>query len=477
MDDIDSTEYIGFMEYIFNFAKKYRRVIIWSCLIVAIYISTLLRISTIDHQLFWDEAENLLQMQELSKSWSVNSVQLWHPPLYIFVGALLQELLGFREYQMIILSNILGLLTIVLVFLLTKRLSGDRIAVVTAFAMALSPHLNYFGSWVKQDMMMTFLVVAAMLAFVYSRWIMAGVFFALALLTKEPAIVFMIIMVVFSIYTKSIDSKKLGAMILIGLGLSIWWYLSFGDYMPTLIHMVTGGSQESQMWSDPFYEFLGRIPADMTWTTTVLLITGIGAMFIRRNKNDILPTLWFALPYMILMFMAGKSNWFALPFVPAIAWISALGADRLYESLKRLSHIVAICFLILIPMFWAFETKAIGGYDRYIDDSNVSTQHSQVIYQVAESMESYSAHDGTIAMPYENPLLLWLTDIPRERAVDLPKDPSQIRQFILTNKISEIVLWRGESYISEIDKILLLMAQNNELPRPFRDKYVSIYGI
>lgn len=456
-------------------AETRQRLLPFILLFIALVVSLCLRLSAKDHLLFWDEADNLLQMQDLAGSWNVKEVQLWHPPLYIFLGALLQRLLGFREQQMILLSIYLGLSTMVLMFLLTRRLSGDRIAVLTVFAMAVSPQLNYFGSWIKQDLLMAPLVVAAMLLFVNSHWFVAAVIFALSLLTKEPAGLFLVIVTIYAAVTKVQSGKRLLMMNLTALVLSVWWYLGFGDYIVRLTQMATGASAESQLWSEPFYFFIKRIPGDMTWTTTALFLAGIASIILRRNKHDFLPVLWFALSYLALMFTVGKSPWFALPFVPAIAWISAIGADRIIERLNQRARVLAVYFICLLGILMLVETETIGGYQGFIGHTRISLQYSRQLYQTADNLNTTYLGDDRVAMPFKNPILMWLIGLTSSQVFDLPHDPSKIRQFIAANKITRVMIWQDQAYTAEINKMLLNMVQKGELPAPFYDKYMIIY--
>jgi len=97
-----------------------------------------------------------LDLTELTR-WTANDIQ---PPLYYYVIALLGRLAGWSEWSLRFPSAFFGTLTVPLLAVVTRRLSGSKIAgAVAALLVALNPLLLYYSQEARMYAMLTALAI------------------------------------------------------------------------------------------------------------------------------------------------------------------------------------------------------------------------------------------------------------------------------------------------------------------------------
>ncbi len=126
----------------------------------------------------------------LNGDFLLSDAPLDKPPLAIASVALSFSLLGPTEFAARLPSFFASLLTLASLYALARRLYGTRTALLTTFMLALSPFDLAFAATVFLDPLLTLWPVLACLAASRDRWLLAGVAFALAVATKQTAVLF-----------------------------------------------------------------------------------------------------------------------------------------------------------------------------------------------------------------------------------------------------------------------------------------------
>jgi len=111
------------------------------------------------------------------------------PPLALVITALSFTIFGPSEFAARLPTLLTSIVTLALIAALARRLYGDRVGPVVLL-LALSPFDLAFAATAYLDPLLTCLLLAACLAASWDRWRTAGIFFALALATKQSALFF-----------------------------------------------------------------------------------------------------------------------------------------------------------------------------------------------------------------------------------------------------------------------------------------------
>ncbi len=177
------------------------------------------------------------------------------PPLYYLLGAIVAKLTGDDARLIRLLSVVLGVLTILTVFLVARRLFPTRpyLAVGAAALVALLPEAQYLAGAINDDNLAwlagAVLVLAGVVA-MQSRVLTtglalgAGLAVALAVLAKETvwALAVLLLVIVAVRFWRRLRVVQLAAVVLPTVVLDGWWFVrnaaAFGSPLPPL-HPIT----------------------------------------------------------------------------------------------------------------------------------------------------------------------------------------------------------------------------------------------
>ncbi|MBU1988491.1 MAG: glycosyltransferase family 39 protein, partial [Nanoarchaeota archaeon] len=119
-------------------------------LILIILTGLVLRFSAIDKEGYWlDEGFTLITATKPNLMEVTNSVLFYEtsPPLYFYILNIWVELFGNSPYSTRALSALFGTIAIVFVFLISKKISDEKIALFTTFLFSVS----MLNLWVSQE--------------------------------------------------------------------------------------------------------------------------------------------------------------------------------------------------------------------------------------------------------------------------------------------------------------------------------------
>jgi 4-amino-4-deoxy-L-arabinose transferase-like glycosyltransferase len=154
----------------------------------------------------------------------------WRVPLYIYLDSPFVGLFGLNELGVRLPAAILGLLAVLASFFLAKKISQDeKMALVTAFLVAISPWHVHFSRAAFEAIFLTFLFPLAVIFFLQALtskknrdFVIAALLFGLTPYAYNTPKLFLplIILVLLGIYRKELLArKKKSAIFLIVLGL------------------------------------------------------------------------------------------------------------------------------------------------------------------------------------------------------------------------------------------------------------------
>jgi 4-amino-4-deoxy-L-arabinose transferase-like glycosyltransferase len=181
------------------------------------------------------------------------------PPLYYLLGAIVAKLTGDDARLIRLLSVVLGVLTILTVFLVARRLFPMRpyLAIGAAALVALLPEAQYLAGAINDDNLAWLagaVLVLAGVAVMQSRVLTmrlalgAGLAVALAVLAKETvwALAVLLLVVVAVRFWRRLRVVQVAAVVLPTVVLDGWWFVrnavAFGSPLPPL-HPITSQRQ------------------------------------------------------------------------------------------------------------------------------------------------------------------------------------------------------------------------------------------
>lgn len=253
-------------------------------LLVCIFIFLVLRLRWVGHLLSWDEAMNLCTVRSLAaQAGDVFSNWFWrHPPLYSLLTLLLSPLQrGFAE-RVQLLNLCIGVINLLLLYALVRRVSGTRAALWTAFVISVAPGCVFFDVWVKRDHVVVSFALAAFLFLFAHRSLYAGLCLGLSLLAKETAVFYLAAAVL--MWGMGAAGRRrwedVAALVGVPMLVSGWWFFLAGggagpgtsspgilERGPSWRGLLSGAAEHLRFaagsdadWTRPFTYYLTQLP-------------------------------------------------------------------------------------------------------------------------------------------------------------------------------------------------------------------------
>ncbi len=146
-----------------------------------------------------------------------------HPPLYPLFVAGVYAIFGEGYIQIGLAQTALDVAAIVLLWLLARRIAGEREAIVAAFLYALYPGFIFYAGNLISEGLFVFLLISAALLFTVaaskkSIWtiIVAGAVFGLCVLTRANALIAIPLLIIWAIANFGVKKGIVNWLIIVG---------------------------------------------------------------------------------------------------------------------------------------------------------------------------------------------------------------------------------------------------------------------
>ncbi len=257
-----------------------------------------------------------------------------------------------------VIEFLLALVSTALVFALGRKLFSERTALFSSIVWAFSAIVFSSGFHEYTELPAVTLVLAALVAFVHTRWFLAGLFVGLAFLTKFPAGIFLAVLGIAVLAQK----RWKGALWLsAGFTIPAAAYLLFNHMMygtafgplldaRTSILSVLGCNV---LRFKPWYQYVIWVFVD-NWLN-VFAVVGLAAVAARWKRQYVLPVLALIVPVAYLMQLHCREYRYALLFLPILALFTGNGIAFISEWMeKRLKH-ARTALLLTVVLVSAFH--------------------------------------------------------------------------------------------------------------------------
>ncbi len=244
------------------------------------------------------------------------------PTLYYWLTALSYRAFGDSEFSARFVSALSGVLTVYLLYWITRRLYGDFAATAALLILISTPAFLWRARTGNLDSLLTFLIFLSYVGYARGFRYVTAVASGLAFLTKG------FIGFLFPLVARS--SSLLGAIVLSGI-----WFAS--------MYAVNGQSFTEQFFAQQgekvggigslVYNFSFEYVSFLRSGLKLWLILFIPALLFNLWRRPRPVYFWFVLTFLLLLsFLREKSTWFLHPVYPFIA---LLGASMIRKFPKR----------------------------------------------------------------------------------------------------------------------------------------------
>ena len=323
----------------------------------AIFILAILAISTIffinlgngplwaaDEQTYSQWAYHMVKSGDYVTPYAFGGLAIWigKPPLYMWLMSLSYQAFGVSNFVTRLWSPIFGALTLVVIYFLGKRLFNRIVGFTSAIVLATFTTFYLFARHAMTDVAFVFFILASIYFFVLSEQtkkvsryiVLSGLFFGLALLTKQvealliPLTVFAYLFVtrrsVRFLFTKHFTAFWGIGLLLLSPWL-IYMFLSFGstfwNWFIIYCGVIRTISPIEGHTGDYLFYFNYLINNERVWTILLPFAAGLCVFnsVSKRSKVDTLLLAWMGIVLLVFTIAQTKLSWYILPAIPAFA--------------------------------------------------------------------------------------------------------------------------------------------------------------
>ena len=320
-----------------------------------------------DEPVYAETAREMLQSQDFISPRIYGDFWYDKPPLYYWLVAAAFRLFGMSEFAARFPSAVLAVSGAVLVYVSGRKLFNERAGLLAALVLATSLEYFYLGNAAVTDMTLTFLLTAALLAFLHRQYYLLFGFAAFAVLTKGPVALFFcgVIILLYQAVTGNIKMLKTmnvfsGSLLFAAIALP--WYLAMYSFhgmafIDTFLgfHNVTRFLQPEHTAGAVWYYYipvliLGFFP----WSAFLApaLFTGLKDKGEYHNTCVFL-VIWAAVVFVFFSISQTKLVSYILPLYPPLALLTGYYFDKIwtgkqYRALTAAAAIFGLAAVFLI---------------------------------------------------------------------------------------------------------------------------------
>jgi 4-amino-4-deoxy-L-arabinose transferase-like glycosyltransferase len=293
------------------------------------------------------------------------------PPLFFWLIALSSFFWqGFNPFSVRFFSAFFGTLTVLLTFLLGKKLFSSRTGLFSAFILATSVEFAYLSTRANIDATLTFFTTASIYCFIkwygfkeeervetvqFKRLAIYGFYIGLALATLAKGPVGFILPLLVALVYLAVQKDWNGIRRMkLPHGMILFFIIVLAWYLPALLkggreyfnetimlHTVNRFAKGSSHIR-PFYYYLYNFPVDfLPWIffLPTAIAYGLSGGTTRIKKEFLFPFVWFAVIFIFFSFSKGKRGLYLLPLFPAVSlMVGKWWGDFLSASINHFHH-------------------------------------------------------------------------------------------------------------------------------------------
>lgn len=328
--------------------------------IIVFVISVVLRIVFLPgyHEVWWDSGVYMGMGKFL---WSFGSSGLWEHIRPVFWPVILGFLWLLKLSPVFfgrLLEFLLGTGCIFLFYLLSEKYFNKKSAVYAVIIFSFSSIFFFMGFRLYTEIPVLFAVLLAVLLFEKEYYLLSGFVVALAFLTKFPAAVFLVPLVLLLFLRFEF---KNAAKLLVGFSVPalIFFIFNFFMYQDPFLPLIDAQIIIAQSMGCNFLRkmdwwFYSAKLLKENWFH-LFAFPGL-YLFIRKYRfKQLLPALFFVIPFVYFTQMSCRDYRYMIFFLPFICMFSGSGIDYVFRKKKKY-------FLIIVLVLLCFSVFQAANY-------------------------------------------------------------------------------------------------------------------
>jgi 4-amino-4-deoxy-L-arabinose transferase-like glycosyltransferase len=340
------------------------------------------------------------------------------PPLYMWMTVLFYKIFGLNEFAVRFFSALCGIGTVILTYLLARKLYSRNVAVVAGLLLLSTQHFIWSAKIGMLDCALTFFAALSFFFFKLGEEKKIYLFFsclafALAFLTKGvAAIIIPAVLIIYIIFTKKFSLLKepyflFGAFI--SFFILLWWHwLAISHYGDNFIfgyftkHLFVRTTQSVDGHNAGILNYFKVIPnKGRPWGTFMFMVLPfiIFQIAVRKEKAHFLPFIWLVTVFIIASFIKTKLHWYIISIYPASSVLIAWAFNKLFKNWAiPVTFILTICSLLYLSQLkkgifnldYTPETKRIAQEAKHL-----AAKEKILLYRISDpAMQFYCLNSG-----------------------------------------------------------------------------------
>jgi 4-amino-4-deoxy-L-arabinose transferase-like glycosyltransferase len=350
------------------------------------------------------DSGNLIDLSWAGERWSDK------PPLYMWMITFFYKIFGINEFSVRFFSALCGIGTVIVTYLFANKLYSRRVAISAALILLSTQHFIWSAKVGMLDATLTFFIAFSLFLFRLGEEKRIYFFFSLiaftcAFLTKGGgALIIPIILAVYLISSSKMRMLKEPALIL-GILFSLvilgWWhYLAFSHYGEKFIsgyfikHLFTRTTKAVEGHVGSVFTYFKVLPnKGRPWAAFAFLTLPfvIYRIFIKKEKEHLLPAIWVFSVLLIFSLVKTKLHWYIVPIYPALSILLAWGINKIFKKFT----VVMVGVLASISLLYLSLAKGIFNLDYSPETKRIALAVKKVL-PVGESIFIYEVGDPGI---------------------------------------------------------------------------------
>ncbi|MDD4326245.1 MAG: glycosyltransferase family 39 protein [Candidatus Bathyarchaeota archaeon] len=346
----------------------------------------------------WDEMPHLFGGTLLSRmqTWDYMTTYAYYPPLFDLVTTAYFIVFGVNEVAGRLVAVTFSVLAILIVFEFTKRMHGEKKALVASVFLGTMPGLLWLSRVTMLETMLIFFFTLVM--FTFYQWLskdtsnrallFSGLVLGIGILAKYQIIVSALAMLLCILFLSrkklKINFAKFFVIIIIVVLVVAPWFFMIYHYngiekFETILYVMGEGGQDRPAYSNRFQPIPVFYLVEMTWPFNdipvhpislpifILGLCGLGLFAYRRNRQDIFLLTWFLVVYVFFTVIPNRQWRYVTPLFPILAIAAANFVMFLYGKVERwkpkevgikairLKKIASVTFILIITFAVAYS--------------------------------------------------------------------------------------------------------------------------
>lgn len=356
-----------------------------------------------------------------------------NPPLFTLLVYLSFKFFGVSEFSARLVPVLFGVLSVFFTYRVGSLLYNERIGLISALVMAFNPAYIIVGRNVQIDAVFVCFILIAAYYYLKSTGAsdvrnkcLAGLFLGLGAYAKQPALLFLGVIVLWEI-GKNWDFSWLkwsfAYLIIIPFLVSLPWFVYHSIINPEVVTGVQSARIASLRFPNLAFlrlYFLNEVVWMFSPVVFVIVIAGIVFLFWERSDEDKL-ILWSLGVYTLFYFFFHQHSYYLLPIVP---FACMAGAKFIYSMKSELVFVFILSAILATSIFYSVLLLAGHeyGYHEFKDLGEIIEREAGTQDVVIQVTETLSGSYG--------PLVEYYVPEAKVTVVDTPKKESQKTYFL-----------------------------------------------